>query len=237
MYSLAYARKHHKSVCLDGAGPNYAVIGSNANNTIGLSGARQRVLGLGGNDAITVKSGNSTCVDGGSGNDTVKAGKAPVRVYGGAGNDKVRAITFSTAGQDVIKAATAKTASTVVPATTRSRPATALITSMAMPGPTSWPGHGPRPPVRGRRQRHLTARPTSTAARAATLRTCGARWRASLANTAPRPCTSSSRFSPRKHLALVGSMPAGALWHPERESSARPGSHRRVWRRTTARSP
>jgi Ca2+-binding RTX toxin-like protein len=113
VYSLAYAKNHYKSVCLNGAGPNYAVIGSNANNTIGLSGTRERVLGLGGKDAINVKSGNHTCVDGGSGNDMVKTGKAPVRVYGGAGNDKITAgsgndVVYGDGGQDVIKAGNGK---------------------------------------------------------------------------------------------------------------------------------
>ena len=109
VYSLAYAKKHFKSLCLNGAGPNYAVIGSNASNTITVAGTRQRVLGLGGKDTITVKSGNNTCVDAGSGNDTVKAGTAPVRVYGGAGNDKISAgngndVVYGGGGQDVIKA-------------------------------------------------------------------------------------------------------------------------------------
>ena len=78
VYSLAYAKKHYKSLCLNGAGPNYAVIGNNSNNTITVSGTRHRVLGLGGKDKLTVKSGNNTCVDAGSGNDTVKAAKSPV---------------------------------------------------------------------------------------------------------------------------------------------------------------
>jgi Ca2+-binding RTX toxin-like protein len=113
VYSLAYAKKHFKSLCLDGAGPNYAVIGTKANNTITVSGTRQRVLGLGGKDKITVKSGAKTCVDGGSGNDTIKAGKAAVKVYGGAGNDKITAgngtdVVYGDGGQDVIKAGNGK---------------------------------------------------------------------------------------------------------------------------------
>ena len=74
---------------------------------------RERVLGLGGGDKVTVKSGNHTCVDAASGNDTVKAGKAPVRVYGGAGNDKITAgngndVVYGAGGQDVIKAGNGK---------------------------------------------------------------------------------------------------------------------------------
>jgi Ca2+-binding RTX toxin-like protein len=113
VYSLAYAKKHFKSLCLNGAGPNYAVIGSNANNTITVANSRQRVLGLGGRDKVTVKSGNNTCVDSGSGNDTVKAGSAPVRVYGAAGNDKITSgnggdVVYGGGGQDVIKAGNGK---------------------------------------------------------------------------------------------------------------------------------
>ncbi len=109
VYSLAYAKKHFKSLCLDGAGPNYAVIGRNANDTITVANSRQRVLGLGGRDKLTVKSGNNTCVDAGSGNDTVKAGAAPVRIYGGAGNDAIttgngKDVVYGDGGQDVIKA-------------------------------------------------------------------------------------------------------------------------------------
>ncbi len=58
MYSLAFAKRHYKSLCLNGPGPNYAVIGTNRNDTITVSGTRQRVLGLGGADKITVKSGD-----------------------------------------------------------------------------------------------------------------------------------------------------------------------------------
>jgi Ca2+-binding RTX toxin-like protein len=109
VYSLAYAKKHYKSPCLNGAGPNYAVIGNNSNDTITVSGTRQRVLGLGGKDKLTVKSGNNTCVDAGSGNDTVRVAKSPVKVYGGAGNDKITAgngndVVYGDGGQDLIKA-------------------------------------------------------------------------------------------------------------------------------------
>jgi hypothetical protein len=141
VYSLAYAKRHFKSLCLNGAGPNYAVVGSNANNTITVSNTRQRVLGLGGKDKLTVKSGNNPCVDSGSGNDTVKASTAPVRVYGGAGNDTITAgnghdVVYGDGGQDVIKAGNGKTASMAERVTTRSPPATALIYT-ATPVPTS----------------------------------------------------------------------------------------------------
>jgi Ca2+-binding RTX toxin-like protein len=113
VYSLAYARKHYKSLCLDGAGPNYAVVGNRHNNAITVSKTRQRVLGLGGSDKLTVKSGSKTCVDGAAGNDTLKAAKTAVRVYGGPGNDKITVgngsdVVYGAGGQDVIKAGNGK---------------------------------------------------------------------------------------------------------------------------------
>ncbi len=107
--SLALAYRRYHSLCLNGPGPNYAVIGNNANNTITVAKVRQRVLGLGGSDKITVKSGNNTCVDAGTNNDTVKAGNSPVRVYGGDGNDKItlgngKDVAYGDNGNDVLKA-------------------------------------------------------------------------------------------------------------------------------------
>jgi RTX calcium-binding nonapeptide repeat (4 copies) len=107
--SLAAARRRYKSLCLDGAGPKYAVIGTRRANKITVKNTRERVLGLGGNDKITVKSGKNTCVDGGTGNDTIKAAKAPVRVYGGKGNDKIavgngKDVVYGGGGQDAIHA-------------------------------------------------------------------------------------------------------------------------------------
>ena len=107
--SLVLAQRLYHSLCLNGPGPKYAVIGNNANNNITVAKVRERVLGLGGNDRITVKSGNNTCVDGGTNNDTVKAYNSPVRVYGGDGNDRVtmgngKDIAYGGNGNDVIKA-------------------------------------------------------------------------------------------------------------------------------------
>ena len=107
--SLALARHRYKSLCLNGPGPKYAVIGNGRNNRITLKNVRERVLGLGGKDRITVKSGNHTCVDGGTGNDAVTAGKAPIRVYGSNGNDKItvgngKDVVYGGGGQDRIHA-------------------------------------------------------------------------------------------------------------------------------------
>ena len=107
--SQTLAQRLYHSLCLNGAGPKYAVIGNNANNNITVAKVRERVLGLGANDRITVRSGGSTCVDGGTNNDTVKAGNSPVRVYGGDGNDRItmgngRDIAYGGSGNDVVKA-------------------------------------------------------------------------------------------------------------------------------------
>ncbi|HEX5194392.1 MAG TPA: choice-of-anchor P family protein [Solirubrobacteraceae bacterium] len=107
--SLALARHRYKSLCLNGAGPKYAVVGNSRNNRITVRNVRERVLGLGGRDRVTVSSGNHTCVDGGTGNDTVKAGKAPIRVYGSNGNDKItvgngKDVVYGGGGQDRIHA-------------------------------------------------------------------------------------------------------------------------------------
>jgi Ca2+-binding RTX toxin-like protein len=107
--SLALARRRYKSLCLNGPGPKYAVIGNNRNNKITVKNVRERVLGLGGSDKLNVLSGKHTCVDGGTGNDTVKAGKAPVRVYGSGGNDKItvgggKDVVYGGGGQDRIHA-------------------------------------------------------------------------------------------------------------------------------------
>ena len=61
----------------------------------------------------------------------------------------------------------------------------------------------------------------STAARAATSRTCHARRRPSLASTAPRPCTSSSRLCPPDAIGALGS--AGG-----RSSASRVASSARI---------
>lgn len=88
--SLAYARRHYRSICLRGSGPRYAVVGSNGPNRITVAKVRERLLGLGGKDKLRVKSGKNTCVDGGAGNDTITAGNNPVRAYGLNGNDTIK---------------------------------------------------------------------------------------------------------------------------------------------------
>jgi len=66
------------------------VIGTKHADRITTRNVRHRVLALGGNDTVTVKSGNGTCVDGGNGNDHLTTGKTVVHMYGGAGKDTIK---------------------------------------------------------------------------------------------------------------------------------------------------
>ena len=90
--SLVRARKLYggRTACLNGAGPKYIVIGTRRHDRITVGKVRLRVLGLAGNDRITVKGGNRTCVNGGAGNDTiVNKGRNRVTVFGANGNDRI----------------------------------------------------------------------------------------------------------------------------------------------------
>jgi Ca2+-binding RTX toxin-like protein len=87
---LAAARKKFKSACLSGKGPRFVVIGTTKANTIRAAKTAERILALGGNDKVIVKSGAS-CVDGGAGRDTISGGTGKVRLFGGIGNDKLSA--------------------------------------------------------------------------------------------------------------------------------------------------
>ena len=88
--SLAAARRKMKSPCLAGKGPKFVVIGSNRADTIRAAKTAERILAMGGNDKVIVRSGAS-CVDGGAGRDTISGGTGKVRLFGGAGNDKLTA--------------------------------------------------------------------------------------------------------------------------------------------------
>lgn len=90
--SLAQARKLYgaKTACLNGAGPRWVVVGTRKSDRITVSKVRMRVMGLGGNDRITVKGGNRTCVNGGAGNDVItNKEKNRVTVFGANGNDHI----------------------------------------------------------------------------------------------------------------------------------------------------
>ena len=90
--SLAKARKLYgtRTACLNGAGPKYVVVGTKKRDRIIVRRVRMRVLGLGGNDRITVDGGSRTCVNGGSGNDViVNKQRNRVTVFGANGNDRI----------------------------------------------------------------------------------------------------------------------------------------------------
>jgi Ca2+-binding RTX toxin-like protein len=84
--SLANARKRYKSVCLQGPGPKYAIVGTNGANRITGRNTADRILGLGGNDAIDGGRGND-CLDGGTGRDNLSGALGNDRVYGTSGGD------------------------------------------------------------------------------------------------------------------------------------------------------
>jgi Ca2+-binding RTX toxin-like protein len=87
---LAAARKKIKSSCLSGKGPKFVVMGTHKANTIRAAKTAERIVAMGGNDKVIVKSGNS-CVDGGAGRDTITVGRGKDYLFGGAGNDRLRA--------------------------------------------------------------------------------------------------------------------------------------------------
>ncbi len=86
--ALSVARKRYQSTCLYGAGPNYAIVGTNGNDRIEGTRRPERILGLGGNDRIG-GGGGSDCLYGGSGNDNVFEGNGNAHEYGGSGNDRL----------------------------------------------------------------------------------------------------------------------------------------------------
>ncbi len=76
--------------CLNGAGPKFVVVGTRRADRITVRAKRMRVLGLGGDDHITVVGGNRTCVNGGAGNDTIVNRKRnDVTVFGANGRDRI----------------------------------------------------------------------------------------------------------------------------------------------------
>jgi Ca2+-binding RTX toxin-like protein len=114
--SLAAARRRfgkHVS-CLTGAGPKFVVVGTKRANRITVRTKRMRVLGLGGNDHITVVGGQRTCVNGGAGNDTIVNRKTnDVTVFGSNGKDHITlgngpAFVLGGKGNDTIVAGNGK---------------------------------------------------------------------------------------------------------------------------------
>ena len=83
---LDVARRKYHSPCLNGPGPQFAVIGTNKADRITGTNRADRILSLGGNDAVDGGRGND-CIDGGSGSDSLSGAIGADRVYGQAGND------------------------------------------------------------------------------------------------------------------------------------------------------
>jgi hypothetical protein len=87
--ALSVARRLYHSPCLQGRGPNYAIVGTNHADRINGTRLSERILGLGGPDRIAGQ-GGSDCIDGGAGKDRIWGGNGDkVRVYGGSGNDRI----------------------------------------------------------------------------------------------------------------------------------------------------
>jgi hypothetical protein len=85
--TLAEARKKYpNSPCVKGAGPEFAIIGTNKADRITGTNKADRIIALGGNDAVDGGRGND-CIDGGAGDDSLSGGLGADRVYGGTGND------------------------------------------------------------------------------------------------------------------------------------------------------
>jgi Ca2+-binding RTX toxin-like protein len=127
--ALSEARRKYKSVCLQGAGPRYAIVGTNGNDKITGTNGKDRILLLAGRDKSEGGRGDD-CIGGGSGVDTISGALGSDRLYGGSGNDHLiggsqsdylsggsgndtihtgfgRDVVIAGPGDDVINAATA----------------------------------------------------------------------------------------------------------------------------------
>jgi hypothetical protein len=79
-------KKYPNSPCVKGAGPQFAVIGTNKADRITGTNKADRILALGGDDAVDGGRGND-CIDGGTGNDSLSGGIGADRIYGQTGDD------------------------------------------------------------------------------------------------------------------------------------------------------
>jgi hypothetical protein len=86
--ALDQARRRFKSPCLSGAGPQFAVVGSNRDDRITGTNRADRILLLAGKDRGDGGRG-ADCVDGGTGRDVLSGAQDRDRVYGMAGNDSI----------------------------------------------------------------------------------------------------------------------------------------------------
>jgi hypothetical protein len=86
--SLDQARRRYHSPCLSGAGPQFAVVGTNKNDRITGTNKADRILLLAGKDRGDGGRG-ADCIDGGTGRDLLSGAQDRDRVYGMAGNDSL----------------------------------------------------------------------------------------------------------------------------------------------------
>ena len=84
--TLAEARSKYKSACLKGAGPGFAIVGTNGSDNITGTNDRDRILLLAGTDKSEGGRGDD-CIDGGSGRDTMSGALGNDRLIGARGND------------------------------------------------------------------------------------------------------------------------------------------------------
>src|SRR3954463_7978317 len=107
--SLDEARKRFRSPCWSGAGPQFAVVGTNKADRITGTNRADRILLLAGTDRGDGGRG-ADCVDGGTGRDVLSGAQDRDRVYGMAGNDSINGgpstdVLSGGTGNDTINAA------------------------------------------------------------------------------------------------------------------------------------
>lgn len=133
--ALVDARKLYNSICLKGAGPQYAIVGTKGKDRITGTNKQDRILGLAGSDQLSGGRGND-CLDGGTGGDNLSGSLGNDKIYGlsgkdhlnggpgtdylsgGSGNDTINAAygadrVFGGSGNDFINVATAGKRATV----------------------------------------------------------------------------------------------------------------------------
>jgi hypothetical protein len=83
---LDLARERYRSACLQGRGPDFAVIGTRGRDRVTGSNRADRILTLSGNDSVGGGRGND-CIDGGTGADALSGSVGADRLIGGSGKD------------------------------------------------------------------------------------------------------------------------------------------------------
>ena len=96
--ALAARGELPRSRCLDGAGPDYVVLGTAKAERIAGTPSGDRILGLGGGDRLDGGRG-ADCIDGNAGGDRLYGGTGRDRVQGGTGVDRM----FGQAGSDRLR--------------------------------------------------------------------------------------------------------------------------------------